>query len=544
MRRSFSVGGMAMVVAVASGLAACDSSQSSSPSKSSAASKAVTVAAEWIDGRLEIDVPVPVITFGLTTEQAAALAQDLSTHQVNHTTGDFNQIISMDTEEPQEQGIGALQPLGGETFPNPVLPTAVYHVQVAPPALAEEFQAALAAAKLDGSIYDANAMEDFLAGALPRYGFALNADAPSMVVLHLGAFGINGHGWKVQGDTGFMQPVRLFGARQPLLVLDPSAIADPYAGTSEDYMNPVEADNAAVIARYLREATEFRVLQGPIYPVAQAPCHAVTAVVGVKAASLSQLPIGVLRSFEDAFRPEVIKASFDHLTGTDVFFDVKILSLPVDDPALDAISRLEFPGVEVMRGYFTAMWENYHVDHPGCEEYLSALFIGDAAGVPGAGILGIGTYDDNPGKRISMSWVHDVFRFLLDPESPGCAVGAQVFSTDYCERKDYLNWWEYLLSHETGHILGQRHPHDIDSSSSNSGSSNAFSSVWSSMSYQQDGRMIDFGAHDQANWRRNRAGFALKIAADAGREGTPAWESAMAAARRLDWQGVWESLQP
>lgn len=524
-------------------LGGCGSSSAPDLSKSWATAKADAVFAEWLDGRLEVDVPVPLITFGLTAEQTAALAQELSPYQVNHTTGDFNQIISMDTEEPQEQGVTALQPLGGETFPNPVLPTAVYDVQAAPTKLVEEFQAALAAAKLDGAIYDANAMEDFLAEALPRHGFTINANAPSLVVVHLEAFGVTGHGWKVQGDRGFMQPVRLFGARQPLLVLDPSAISDPYAGTAEDYMNPVSADNDAVIARYVREATEYRVLQGPIYPVAQAPCHAVTAIVGVKAASLSQLPVGVLRPFEEAFRPEVIKASFDHLTGTDVFFDVKILSLPVDDPALDAISRLEFPGVEVMRGYFTAMWESYHVDHPGCEEYLSALFIGDAAGVPGAGVLGIGTYDDNPGKRISMSWVHDVFRFLLDPESPGCAVGSMVFRPDYCERKDYLNWWEYLLSHETGHIMGQRHPHDISSNSSSSGSSNAFSSVWSSMSYQQDGRMIDFGVHDQTNWQRNRAGFALKIASEAGREGTPEWNAAMDAARQLDWQGVWEALQ-
>ena len=537
------VGISLIALSMAAGLAGCGNSQPTELLKTSTGAKDVPVAAEWIDGRLEIEVPVPVITIGLSSAEAAALADELPSHTVNHSTGDFNQIISTDIEEPQEQGANALLPLMGETFPHPVLPTAVYEVKAAPDAMVEEFKQALAAAKISGDRYDALTMEDWLAEALPKYGFGLNPNAPSMVVIHLDAFGAGAHGWKVQGDTGFLEPVRLFGDRNPFLVLDPSAVEDPYGG-SGGYKSPVTSDNAGAIATFVRELTEYRVLQASIYPVAQASCHAVTAVVGVKAASLSQLPVGILRPFEDAFRAEVIKASFDHLTGSDVFFDVKILSLPVDDPPLDAISRLEFPGYEVMRGYLDARWDNYHVDHPGCEEYLSVLFIGDAAGVPGGGVTGIGTYDDNPGRRVSMSYIHDAFRFLLDPESPGCAaVGAQVFGESYCVGKDYLNWWEYHLSHETGHILGQRHPHDVDSSSSSSSSNNSFSSVWSSMSYQQDGRMIDFGANDHANWQRNRAGFALMIASEAGHEGTPAWNAAMDAARQLDWKGAWQSLQ-
>ena len=63
------------------------------------------------------------------------------------------------------------------------------------------------------------------------------------------------------------------------------------------------------------------------------------------------------------------------------------------------------------------------------------------------------------------------------------------------------------------------------------------------MSYQQDGRVIDFGKIDSNNWRRNRAGFALLLASQDGREGTPAWNAAMARAAVLDWQGVWESLR-
>ncbi|MEK6805016.1 MAG: hypothetical protein AABY95_00010 [Pseudomonadota bacterium] len=533
---------VAAIVVLSVLLGACRSSdvelKSAAVPKADAAPKA-----QWVDNRLEVNVPVPVMTFGLSVEEAAALAQALDTHTVDHSVGDINQVISTDTEEPADDPT-ALLPLMGESMPHPVLPTAIYEVKAAPDKLVAEFRKALETAKLSDTRFDALVMEDFLAAALPKHGFKLNPNAPSMVVVHLEAFGVSTHGWKIQGDTGFLEPVRLFGDRHPLLVLDPSAEDEPYDATSGGYRNPVTADNAPIIANYVREATEFRVLQGSIYPVAQAACHAVTAIMGVKATSLSQLPVGVFRPFEEAFRPDVIKAAFDNLTGTDVFLDVKILSLPADDPVLDAISRAEFPAFEVMRGYLTAMWDSYHVDHPGCEEYLSVVFVGDAAAVPGGGVLGIGTYDDNPGKRISMSWVHDAFRFLLDPESPGCAVGSQVFSPYYCEGKDYLNWWEYLISHESGHILGQRHPHDVSTASGGTRTSDSFSSIWSSMSYQQDGRMIDFGANDRANWQRNRAGFAFYIAAQNGREGTPEWNEALEAADKLDWFGVWQAFNP
>jgi hypothetical protein len=406
-------------------------------------------------------------------------------------------------------------------------------VTPAPPALVAEFDQALAAARLSETRFDALAMEDFLASALPRHGFALNPDAPSLVMLHLAAFGIGEHGWKIQGDTGFVEPARVFGDRTPLLVLDPSAVEDPYAG-SGDYKSPATADATSTLATFVREATEYRVLQGSIYPIATAPCHAVTGIIGIRETSLAQAT-PLLRPLEEALVEERIRNSFANLTGGTSFFDLKILYLPVDDPVLDLISRGEFGTMEVLRGYLALNFDRYHVDHPGCEEYLSVVLQSDLASVPGAGILGIGTYDESQGFRISMSWVHDIFRLTFDPESPVGVLGE--------DSKDYLNWWEYLMSHESGHILGQRHPHDITSTSSDSGSSDAFSSIWSSMSYQQDGRMIDFGANDQANWKRNRAGYALLLASLGGREGSPEWQAAMEAASRLDWNGVWAALQ-
>lgn len=517
-------------------ITACGTGQPpSAQTRDAAAPTPKATFAEWVDGRLTIDVPVQIVSFGLSEDEAAALDAELGQYQVNHGYSDLNQVLRPDpTSEPLERGPAALLPLMGESAVNPMLPTAIYEVQAAPAALVEEFQTALASVKLSETRLDANAMEDWLAEALPRHGFAINPDAPTLVIAHLQAFGISGHGWKIQGPTGSVEPVRLFGERQPLLVMDPSAVPDPYAGTAQPYMNPTASGDAATIASYVRAATEFRLLQGPIYPVSQAPCHAITAIMGIRPTSLAQAT-PFLRSVEDALIEERIKQSFDNLTGTDTFFDFKIINLPVDDPVLDVLSRGEFPLFEVMRGYLSLNFDQYHVNHEGCERYLSVVFQSDAAAVPGGGIIGIGTYDDSPGHRISMSWVHEIFRLTFDPESP---VG--ILSGD---GKDYLNWWEYLFSHETGHILGQRHPHDISSGGGSVTSNDAFSSIWSSMSYQQDGRMIDFGAIDHNNWSRNRAGFALELAAADGRIGTPEWEAALAAARNLDWEGVWEALR-
>jgi hypothetical protein len=520
-------------------LSACGSSSSvtdpapPNPSPGGGGNGGAKQRAEWIDGRLSVDVPVPIVTFGLSAEQAAALQAELQPYTVDHANGDLNQSLPPDIDELQSEGALVLVPLLGESFTLPVLPTAIYAVTPAPAALVAEFEAALAAAKLDDTRFDAIAMEDFLAAALPRHGFALNPDAPSMAILHLAAFGVGEHGWKMQAPTGFVEPVRLFGDRRPLLILDPSAVTDPY-GSGEDFTNPVGADAAATMADFVREATEYRMLQGSIYPVATAPCHAVTGIMGVRQTSLAEAT-PLLRPVEEALFEENIAAAFQNLTGGIATFDLKILQLPQDDPVLDALTRGEFPAFEVLRAYLSLNFDQYHVDYPGCEEYLSIVVQSDLLAVPGGGVIGIGTYDDSPGQRISMSWVHDIFRLTFDPESPvGVLAG---------EGKDFLNWWEYLFSHETGHILGQRHPHDITSSSSDSGSSNSFSSIWSSMSYQQDGRMIDFGANDQANWKRNRAGYALLLAAQAGREGSAEWQQALDAAGRLDWTGVWRALQ-
>ena len=525
-----------LFVALATMLVACGGSRgenSSAAARDATASSTEKQSAAWVDNRLEVAVPVPVITFGLPQDSVADLQRLLRVHTVNHDNGDLNQVLPPDIEELQEDGPTALVPLLGDTFPNPVLPSAQFEITAAPAELEQEFLAALEQAKLEGSMFDAISMDDWLAQNLPRYGFQLNKNAPSIALLHLEAFGISNHGWYLQGRTGYLEPVRVFGERYPLLTIDTSAVEDPYAG-SGDFRSPISNDATPLMADFITEAVEYRLLPASIYPVAQASCHAVTGIIGIRPAGIAEAT-PLLRSVEESLHPEWMKQAFDNLTGSDVFFDLKILSLPVDDPALDAIARGEFPTMPVLRAWLTTNWENYHVDHPGCEEYLSVVFAGDIGTVPGGGILGIGTYDDKPGYRVSMSWVHEAFRLAGDPEGPVCQLD--------CDGKDYLNWWDYLMVHETGHILGQRHTHDKSSDTGYGTSNDAFSSVWSTMSYQQDGRVVDFGAMDHANWMRNRAGFALLLAAQNGEIDTPQWHSAMDAASRLDWHGVWAALQ-
>lgn len=524
-----------LIAAAVATLAACGSS--SSPVDGRAATMAT-----WTDGRLAIDVPVPVVTFGFPDADVRKLQEALQPLVIDHVTGDLSQFPP-DLDDASQADPFAVAPTFGETLVLPIKPTARYAVSAAPAALQAKLQAALATAKREDGFYDAVKIEDFLAASLP-----LDPDAPTIVLLHLKALGVKGaHSWRLQGQTGFLSGVRMFGERHPLLVLDPSADADiRAAGTTTDplaenvYHNPVATSATEEIAEFVRDATHYRVLQGSIYPVAQASCHAVTALIGVRdQTSLSEMQLRKVRDNFDAAR---VKAGWDHLTDVPVYFDYEFLSLPADDPALDALARGEFPAFEAMRTYLGLMFEQYHVEHAGCEEYLTVVFAGDVATVPGGGVLGIGTYDDTPGQRIAMGWVHEAFRYAFDPESPLCISG--------CTDKDYLNFYEYIVSHETGHILGQRHPHDIsrgdgDEVETLAGeSNNGFSSVWSSMSYHQEGRVIDFGAIDRNNWLRNRAAFALSIAARDGREGSPAWNAAISRAQQYDWSGAWAALQP
>jgi hypothetical protein len=482
--------------------------------------------ARWVNQRLEIDVPVRVVTFGLPPATVAGLQQQLTPKVIDQRALDYGQALPLD-QEPHESD--QITPDGIRYLPNPVLPRAMFSVAAAGEALEKRLREQLALAEVAPGRYDANRIEDWLAAAL-----APDPSAPTLVLLHLAALGVGDHDWRISTPRGPLDRTRVFGEREPLIVLDASATADPNG--PRPAMSP---DDVAPLVPFVTGAVEWRLLQGPIYPVATAACHAVTVVIAADTTSLSATT-GLLPMALERLDAQYAEDSLRILTGGEpVFVDFKILHQPLDDPALAALSRGGGNGahLELMRFYFSENWQQYHIPHEGCEAYLSVLFDGDLGHAPNPLWDGIATYDDDPGRRLSLSWLADIENLVYSPESPLCMAPSCVPGGPGSDQI-----WKYIINHETGHLFGQRHPHDIDRPDALY-IDRTYSSVHSDMSYLMTMRLPGFGAIDQNNWQRNRAGFALLEADRAGRVGSPGWHAAMAAARRLDWRGAWEALQ-
>jgi hypothetical protein len=545
----------------ASGLAGCGASL---PGDADVAKAGPPMSAQWRDQRLHVDVPVQVITIGIPAATVSELAANLQPLRLNQAVIDSTQSLPPNLEQIGRNP-DTLVPSAGEYFRNPTLPTAQYQVRALPDRFETEFRAALEAARLGANLFDANRIEDWLAQALSRHGVKLDEDAPAVVLMHLGGLGVSGHGWQVDGHRRSQAPVRVFGERHPLLVLDASADADPWAGSQNAYDEPVTSTAAAPMADFIRDATWFRLLHGPIYPVPTARCHAVTVLAARHTTNLAENDL-LLPRIQEAFSPQRFQQALENLSGADVRVDVKFLSLPTDDPALDAVSRPHYDlydaGAQPLMGYVDLAWEQYHVDHPGCEEYVFLQLISDAADPSlatqhaGLASTGVAFYDHDPqrpGRRFAFGWLTDALRLSVECASP-------LVVTDRCATTGFLeSWLSWLAIHEVGHLFGQAHPHNAwevnespallrdghsmqaDPVYANGRTNWSFGSTLTAMSYIQ--AFTDFGAVERNNWERNRAGWALLQASADGREGSKEWNKAMKAAGQLDWQGVWEALQ-
>lgn len=465
---------------------------------------------ELVDGTVHMDVEMPVVFVGFPDATEDALAERLGEETVHHYTGDLNQPIP---PEPDE-GLEGNAPLAGSNYEMPIVPTAQFQVQPASDDLEASLGAFLGQASIIG---DAYSLESFLADALVEDGVDVDPNRPLLVVMNSDAFENPPETWRYQFPNGYLEPVTVFGEREPILVMDTAKM-----GLDEE--GDVQAIEDAV-----RGAMHYRLLQGSVYPMPTAECHALTLVTAYRPTSLAENHPG-FDGIDELFNPDQIEGAFQNLTSDTVHVDVKVLELPMDDPALDALSRGEFSTFEAQRAWISMNWQEYWVEHEGCDAYVSFLIHTDMASAPNA-VIGIGTYDEDKGYRIALSWVNDALRLAFDPESP--AVDD--------ESLDRFNWVDYLHTHEAGHIFGMRHPHDI-TTSEGVDSQGTYEDVWSSMSYSTDGRVIDFGAVDRANFERNKAAFLVDAALEAGHGEDPAFEEALEHMAAYEWAQASQAL--
>jgi hypothetical protein len=490
-----------------------------------------------------MDIPVHVYLLGFEPAVAEALASRLKPTPIDHASSSSTRTFPPDPSDPQA-------PLAGTTTRAPTQPIARF--------LVHDLDAAFDAAFLDAaqgwavpertSIYDANAAEEYLAQHLPEANAVLDRANPVFIIFH-GGETLGEHGWRHTYVNGYLEPVRIFGERAPLTFFDVSAIEDPFvtgpprtaegiafstafgASPKPAYDWPIAAqgdETLDILAQLTVDAANYRFLKGPLYPISTRPCHHVTLLLAVHQSALTETLPGFTRA-QDWIDIDGLERAFENLTGDEVSVELKTLTLPQDDPALDAAYRAAGTLVllDPLRWYVDENFDRYVTPQEGCEEYLSMLLYGDATTQSLFG--GIGVYDVQRGHRLSFSVVNDITRVRNEYTGPG----EEVLST----RNESMTWdrLNLLFSHETGHIFGQQHPQHASATDGSLPPNHAFQSVYSVMAYEPDDRLIDYGSVDFATWTRGRVGYTIRDAQALGLEGTPAFEGALSELRTGHW---------
>lgn len=470
------------------------------------------------DDRVTFEVPVDIVLVGFPAEVAAGLSAKLTDEAQAYATLDAPRNLPDDA-------MGA----GFGLDPMPVVPTATFRVHQAPAALTAALLETARASTVEEpvtdslDILDANAVEEAFATLAPEYGLTLDPNLNSLVLLHLGTEGE--HAYRYTGQTGFREPVRVFGERLGPVFFDASAAEDPWVemmkGQLDAYDRPLPAATGSVdaLAEVVEEVTRFRLLQAAIYPATTKPCHAVTLVLAVRSTTVTDKLLGMAPA-DTITRVDELESVFENLTREDnVFVDLVVVELPQGDPGLDLLARDPGPTrLDMMRFWLEMNWDRYWVEHEGCEPYVSFLLYGDLVDTSGGGIA---LYDVGRDRRISLSAVNELTRVRHEYHGAG-----EEYVNTLETGQTSGEWAMRLFSHETGHLMAQRHPHDI--TMENDGDYNpSFSSVWSTMSYQQRYRIFDFGTVDQNNYARNRAGFLVQEALEMGLAEDPVFDEAL-----------------
>ncbi|HEX2021403.1 MAG TPA: hypothetical protein VHH36_01715 [Candidatus Thermoplasmatota archaeon] len=481
------------------------------------------------DGRVEVEVPVPVVLIGFDPGVADALAQRLRPER-----------IASAWQPVPPPGPSAPEVL--ERQPVPLVALARYDVREAPAALAAALRANLSAWQVPGepSILDAKAADAWLEGALRDAGLLPDACCPGLVLLHVGTEGR--HGWRASFENGYIQPARYFGERAPYGVLDASAKKDPngnpaVVSEARPYTDPLPAGGAATVdalERAARDAARYRLLHNPIFPVSTAPCHAITLILATRAAALTEALPGHPRAADLTF-VDLLRGHFENVTGNAaVHVDFRALSLPTDDPALDALTRGPVVGAYTTWAWVAQHFDDYWIPHDGCEPYVSVMVQGDAADQQS---VGAAVYPGSWSRRVSTSVIGETSRIFWN----ATLAEGQGEARQHQERP---GWFTYFWAHETGHLMGLQHTQDHDDEKGAAPSLLAFSTGQSPMGYTVQGPTSDFGSVDRATFARHRAGWAIHEAWARGMEGTPEMDEALRLAGMREWEGAWRALLP
>lgn len=454
-------------------------------------------------GVVQMEVPVPVFLIGFSNDVAAALAQELDPLALGSS--------------------GALHP------------TARFEVHAPNATWKAAFDGFLASAThsghadltgFEGAVLDANAIETYLDAHLAQI-HAVPPGITSLVVLDPG---LRGHAYHYAGDVGWREPVRSFGERLGFLVWDPQAATDPWVGAVEPHHAPVAAATAQDIAAWVTRATAIRALHMPIWPPTTLPCHAVTIILAVRGTTVTPAALG-LQSWDETLDLARLQATFQNLTGDPVHVDLVVKHLPQDDPPLEAVTR-ENNARTVTQAYLDLNYDAYHVPHDGCEAYLSLIVYGDLVDQR-TNSNGNAIMMGASGNRISTSLVAENVRVMSEVIGYNDVWDESTSFERVGPGADALEWFNWVVAHETGHLFSLPHPNY--STGDVAYSDQGFSSTWNVMSYQMRRIVTETGAVDANNLQRNQAAYALLEGASRG-VSSQAMDEAFVAMGRYQWK--------
>ena len=468
--------------------------------------------ASVVGGAFEVGVPVPIVLVGFPAGYGGTLSGHLDASAVRHA------YLSTTPEERGPETLNVEKANEVAFLTHRFVPIPNYTIHVLSSTETTGFFADLASlGEVQPGLYSAAVAEDLLADALARDGLAPRAEAPTLVLVN-GASHISGaYAYRQAYPGKDLDGVRAFGEREPLLVFDLSAGAAPLNATAAD---------APTVAARVRDAVEFRLLQGPLFPATTHRCHGVTIIGITRLGSPTYPPLAP--SGWDTLDAARLNASFQSLVGDEpVHVDLKLLRLPVDDPALHAVFATG--QYDLIHLYLTTRWADYWVPHAGCEAYLSFLIDGSLTDHR----YGFASWDVDSDRRISLSVlaVEELHCVTMRPPPPvRCVYGPGG-----------AEWGLHLVAHETGHLFGARHPHDVSLVGGASRLSSAFTAVHTAMSYSAGAGMAELSAIDANNWARNRLATFLEEAGPAASDPV-AMAPVLAALDAQDWQGAADLL--